>query len=64
MNTYSLEQVSRTGNLDSDLIIRQYKLNLIYKIMGTKSNKPKLTQKEIAKKWVCPIALHLDIEKI
>ena len=49
MNTYSLEQISRTGNLDINLILRQYKLDLMCKFMDIKSNNPKLTQKQIAK---------------
>ena len=27
-NTFSLEQISKTGNLDANLIIRQYKLDI------------------------------------
>ena len=49
MNTYSLEQISKTGNLDSDLILRHYKLDLMNKFIEIKSNNPKLTQKGIAK---------------
>ena len=28
-NSFSLQQISKTGNFDSNLINRQYKLNLI-----------------------------------
>ena len=40
-NSYSSQQISKTGNLDSTSISRQYKLNLKYE-------KPKLKQSEIA----------------
>ena len=48
-NTFSLEQISKTGNLDANLILRQYKLDLMSRFMEMKSNNPKLTQKQIAK---------------
>ena len=48
-NTFSLEQKSRTGNLDAILIIRQHKLDLMARFMEIKSNNPKMKQKEIAK---------------
>ena len=46
-NTFSLEQISKTGNLDANLILRQYKLDIMARFMETKSNNPKLTQKQI-----------------
>ena len=49
MNTYSLSQKSRTANLDSNLITRQFKLDQMCKIMKTKSDNPKMTQKETCK---------------
>ena len=45
-NIFSLEQISKTGNLDANLILRQYKLDLMSRFMEMKSNNPKLTQKE------------------
>ena len=54
MNTYSLSQVSRTGYLDSNLILRQYKLDLMGKFMQIKSNNPKMAQKEISKEHGFP----------
>ena len=48
-NTFSLEQISKTGELNANLILRQYKLDLMARFMEKKSNNPKLTQKEIAK---------------
>ena len=32
-NSFSLQQISRTGNLDSNLISCQYKLNLMTDLM-------------------------------
>ena len=47
-NTFSLQQISRTGNLDSQLITKQYKLNLIADFTRIKHENPKLKQSEIA----------------
>ena len=47
-NSFSLQQISKTGNLDSNLISRQYKLNLMAKFMQIKFENPKLKQFEIA----------------
>ena len=44
-NTFSLEQLIRTRNLDANLIVRQHKLDS----MEIKSIKPKMKQKENAK---------------
>ena len=52
-NTFSLEQISKTGNLDSNLILRQYKLNLIARFMEIKSVNPKIRQDKIAKEVGC-----------
>ena len=48
-NTFSLEQISKTGSLDSNLITREYKLDLMARFMGIKSMNPKLRQDQIAK---------------
>ena len=48
-NFYSSDQVQRTGDLNVDLILRQYKLDKMAKITEIKSNNPKLKQSEIAK---------------
>ena len=48
-NTFSLEQISETVNLDSSLIFRQYKLNLMARFMEIKSLNPKIRQDQIAK---------------
>ena len=48
-NTFSLQEISQTRNLDSNLISRQYKLNLMAGIMEIKSINPKPKQNEIAK---------------
>ena len=46
-NSFSLQQIHKTGNLDSNLISRQYKLNLMAKFMQIKFENSKLTQSEI-----------------
>ena len=47
-NTFSLQQISRSGNLDSKLISRQYKLNLMTDFKRMKNENPKLKQSPIA----------------
>ena len=47
-SSFSLQQVSRTGNLDPNLISRQSKLDLMSKFMCIKFEKPKMKQSEIA----------------
>ena len=47
-NTYSLQQISRTSNLDANLISTQNKLNLMADFMRLKYENPKLKQSEIA----------------
>ena len=46
--TFSQQQISRTGNLDSNLMSRQYKLNLMADFVRIKNEIPKLKQSEIA----------------
>ena len=52
-NTFSLQQISRTSNLDVNLISRQYKLNLMVDFMRVKYENPKLKQSEIANQLGC-----------
>ena len=47
-NTFSLEQITKTGDLNADLM-RQYKFDEMAKFMEVKSVNPKLKQSEIAK---------------
>ena len=47
-NTFSLQQISRTSNLDANLISRQFKLNLMADFMQIKYKNPKMKQSEIA----------------
>ena len=47
-NTFSLQQISRASNLDSILISRHYKLNLMADFMRMKYEDPKLKQSQIA----------------
>ena len=48
--TFSVEHISITGNLDARLIIRQNKQDSMSRFMDIKRIKPKLTQKQLAKK--------------
>ena len=48
-HTISLEQISRTANLDANLIVRRHKLDLKAPFMEIKSINPKMKQKEIAR---------------
>ena len=47
-NSFSSQQISRTGNLDSNLISRQYKLSIMTDFMRVKYENPKMKQSEIA----------------
>ena len=47
-NSFSLQQIQKTSNLDANLISRQYKLNLMADFMKVKYESPKLKQSEIA----------------
>ena len=47
-NSFFLQQISKTGNLDPNLISRQYKLDLMSKFMCIKFENPKMKQSEIA----------------
>ena len=47
-NSFSLQQISRTGNPDSILISRQNKLNLLADFMPVKYENPRMKQSEIA----------------
>ena len=47
-NSFSLQQIQKTSNLDANLISRQYKLNLMADFMRVKYENPKLKQSEIA----------------
>ena len=49
-NNFSLQQISRTNNLDSNLITREYKLNLMAKFVQIKFENPKMRQSKIADK--------------
>ena len=47
-NTFSSEQISKTGNLVSNLIFRQYELDLMASFLDVKSLNPKMKQDRIA----------------
>ena len=47
-NSFSLQQIQKTSNLDANLISRQYKLNLMADFMRIKYENPRMKQFEIA----------------
>ena len=47
-NSFSLQQIQKTSNLDANLISRQNKLNLMADFMRVKYENPKMKQSEIA----------------
>ena len=47
-NSFSLQQIFKTGNVDSNLIYCQYKPNLMTKLMQIKFQNPKRKQSERA----------------
>ena len=47
-NSFSLQQIQKTSNLDANLISRQYKLNLMADFMRVKYENPKMKQSQIA----------------
>ena len=48
-NSFSLKQITKTGDLNADLIMRQNRLDRKAKLMEIKSINSKLKQSEIAK---------------
>ena len=47
-DNFSLQQISKTGNLDSNLISRKYKLNLMARFIKIKFENRKIKHSEIA----------------
>ena len=47
-NSFSLQQIQKTSNLDANLISRQYKLYLMADFMKVKYENPRMKQSEIA----------------
>ena len=47
-NSFFLQQIQKTSNLDANLISRQYKLNLMADFMRVKYQSPKMRQSELA----------------
>ena len=48
-NTHFLLEISKSGSLNSSLVLRQYELDLMARFMEIKAMNPKLLQNEIAK---------------
>ena len=49
-NSFSLQQIQKTSNIDVNLISRHYKLSLMADFMRVKYENPKMKQSEIANK--------------
>ena len=47
-NSFSLQQIQKTSNLDANLISRQYKLNLMADFMRSKYENPRMKHSDIA----------------
>ena len=47
-NSFSLQQIQKTSNLDANLISRQYKLILVADFMKVKYENSRMKQSEIA----------------
>ena len=47
-NSFTLQQIQKTSNLDANLISRQYKLNLMADFMRVKYENPRMKQSQIA----------------
>ena len=47
-NSFSLQQIKKTSNLDANLISRQYKVNLMADFMKLKYENPRMKQSQLA----------------
>ena len=47
-NSFSLQQIQKTSNLDANLILRQYKLNLMAVFIRVIFENPEMRQSDIA----------------
>ena len=47
MNKFTIDMAVKAESLNSNSILRLYKQNMMLNFMETKSNEPKLTQKQI-----------------
>ena len=47
-DSFSLQQIQKTSNLDANLVSGQYKLNLMADFMWMNNENPKLKQSQIA----------------
>ena len=55
MKTFSVEQIYKTLNLDANLIVPHYKLDVMSRFMEIKSINGKFKHKQIEPNWVFPI---------
>ena len=51
-NSFSLQQIQKTSNLEANLISRQYKLNLMADFMKLKYENPRMKQSQIANQLI------------
>ena len=63
-NAFSLEQISKTGNLDSYLILQQCKIDIMSSFMEIKTVNPKLKEDQKAKELLVQVVLYNDVDKI
>ena len=54
---FSSDQISKTRNLDANLILRHYKLDLMSRFMEIKFINPKLTQKQPTQQLACSVSI-------
>ena len=64
MNTFFSQQISQTRILDSNLITRQYKLDMMARFMEIKAMNPRITQKEKAKNLDTQLLVYNVIDMI
>ena len=62
-NTHSLDQKQKTGDLNADLLMRQYKLSEMANLMAIKSINPKLNNLKSPNYWNYHLLRCNDIEK-
>ena len=61
-NTFPLEQISKTSDLNADLIMKQYKLDKMSKFIEIKSINPKLKLSDRTKELKYQLLQYNDIE--
>ena len=62
-NSFSLQQIQKTSNLDANSISRQYKQNVMADYMRLKYENPKMKQSEIANHLSLSFLYYIKIQK-